>query len=365
MHKNSLDYPVEFVQDAFGESDALAKMLAGVTGAQSPRVLIVADQNVAQRTDGLGTKIGRYVRAHGISLAGNPVVIGGGEKAKLDDMQSALRVASAILANRLGRRDAVLVIGGGSVMDAACWAASQAGGGVPVVRVPTTPEAMIDAAFAEYAAIDSSAVKDAMRVKASPAGVVVDTMFAQTVLDGVWRGGVGEAVRLGLARDASLLKKLLPLAGAYRNRDAKTLDEVVALAYAARTKKGATTFALWSAMRLQEMSGWKLPHGYAVSIGVLVDLSYAVAAGVVKAEVRDSVIGFFAECGTLDGLVHSQYLLQQADSLLEGVADWRRASPDGTVEVLSGVGKTKGVDGLDEAVFKESLKYLVSLPSKR
>ena len=364
MHKNSLNYPVEFVQDAFGESDALAKMLAGAAGASSSRVLIVADQNVAQRTEGLGTKIGRYVRAHGISLAGSPVVIGGGEKAKLDDMQSALRVASAILSNRLGCRDVVLVLGGGSVMDAACWAAAQAGGGVPVVRVPTTPEAMIDAAFAEYAAINSSAVKDAMRVKTSPAGVIVDTTFAATVLDGVWRGGVGEAVRLGLARDASLLKKLLPLASSYRRRDQSALDDVVSLSFAARSKKGSTSFAMWSAMRLQEMSGWKLPHGYAVSIGVLVDLSYAVVAGVVKEQVRDSVIEFFAECGTLDGLVHSQYLLQQANSLMDGIADWRRASQDGTVEILTGVGKTKNVDGLDEAVFRESLKYLVSLPAK-
>ncbi len=366
MHKNCLNYPVEFVKDAFGESDVLAKMLkGGREGESAPRVLIVADQNVAQRTEGLGSKIGRYVHAHGIVLAGKPVVIGGGEKAKLDSMQSSLRVASAILSGRLGQRDVVLVIGGGSVMDAACWAAAQTGGGVPVVRVPTTPEAMLDAAFAEYAAVNSSSVKDALRVKVSPAGVVVDTMFAATVLDGVWRGGVGEAVRLALARDASLFRKLLPLADAYRSRDAKTLDDIVFLVHATRTKKGATTFALWSAMRLQEMSGWKLPHGYAVSIGVLVDLSYAVAAGAVKEEVRDSVVRFFAECGTLDGLVHSQYLLQQADGLLEGVGDWCRASQDGTVEVLAGVGKTKGVSGLDEAVFKESLKYLVSLPSKR
>ena len=364
MHRNSLSYPVEFVQDAFGESDALAKMLTGA-GASAPRVLIVADQNVVQRIDGIGTKIGRYVRSHGISLSGTPVVMGGGEKAKLDDMQSALKVASAILSGRLGRRDVVLVIGGGSVMDAACWAAAQSGGGVPVVRVPTTPEAMLDAAFAEYAALDSSAAKDALRVRAQPAGVVVDTTFASTVLDGVWRGGVGEAVRLALARDAAALRKLTPLAEAYRGRSASALDKIVSIAYSVRTRKGATSFALWSAMRLQEMSGWKLPHGYAVSIGVLVDLSYAVVSGAVPESARDDVVGFFAECGTLDGLVHSQYLLQQVDGLLAGVGDWCRASQDGTVEVLAEVGKTKCVEKLDEAAVRDALKYLVSLPIRR
>ena len=56
------------------------------------------------------------------------------------------------------------------------------------------------AAFAEYAALDTFAVKDALRVKSIPSGVVVDTSFASTVLDGVWRGGIGEAVRFALAR---------------------------------------------------------------------------------------------------------------------------------------------------------------------
>ena len=98
MHKNCLTYPVEFVSDAFGESDALAKMLlGGREGAAVPRVFIVADQNVVQRTEGLGTRIGRYVRTYGIELAGSPVVVGGGEKAKLDDAQSGLMVVSEIL----------------------------------------------------------------------------------------------------------------------------------------------------------------------------------------------------------------------------------------------------------------------------
>ena len=366
MHKNCLTYPVEFVSDAFGESDALAKMLlGGREGAAVPRVFIVADQNVVQRTEGLGTRIGRYVRTYGIELAGSPVVVGGGEKAKLDDAQSGLMVVSEILRAEIGGGDVVLAIGGGSVMDVAGWAAAQTAGGVPIVRMPTTPEAMLDAAFAEYAAVDTYSVKDALRVRSVPAGVVVDTTFASTVLDGVWRGGVGEAVRFALARDAAFFKKLMPMASAYRNRDLDALDEIVATTYAVRAKKGGTSLALWPAMRLQAMSGWKLPHGYAVAIGVLVEVAYATVSGVVQEKVRDAVIDFFAECGTLDGLVHSQYLLQRADGLLRGVDEWRRSSADGSIEVLAGVGKTKQVSELDIEQFREALKYLVSFPSRR
>lgn len=364
MHKNCLTYPVEFVKNVFGESsDALAKMLLnGREGAPAPRVLLVADQNVVQRTEGLGMKIGRYVHTHGIELAGSPVVVGGGERAKMDDMQSAVRVATAMLGARLGRSDFVLAIGGGALLDVAGWAAAQVMGGIPVIRMPTTPEAMLDAAFADYSALNSASVKDAFRVWSIPAGVIVDTSFAQTVLDGVWRGGIGEAVRLSLARDSALLKRITAMATPYHGRDQAALDDIVSAAFASRNKKGGTTLALWSALRLQAMSGWKLPHGYAVSIGVLIDLAYAVIAGNVTESARDKIIDLFSECGTLDGLVHSQYLLQQQDALLSGLDDWRRTSPGGSVEVLAGVGKVKTTAEPDIGHFREALKYLVSLP---
>ena len=364
MHKNCLPYPVEFAKDAFGESDALAKMLlSGRDGAQ--RVFIVADQNVVQRTEGLGMKIGRYVRTHEIDLAGSPVVVGGGEKAKLDDAHTALMVASEMQRARICRNDIVLAIGGGTVLDVAGWSAAQTCGGIGVVRMPTTPEGMLDAAFSEYAALDFPYKKDALRVKSVPVGVVVDTTFASTVLDGVWRGGIGEAMRLALARDAAFLKKLLSAAQAYCVRDEEVLDDIVSSAYAVRAKKGGTSLALWSAMRLQSMSGWKLPHGYAVVIGVLVDVAYAAAIGAVTEDTRDAVVEFFDECGTLDGLVHSQHLLQQADSLLGGLDDWMRVSPEASFEVLSGVGKAKKVASLDSSVYREVFKYLVSVPARR
>ena len=56
MQKNSSKFPVEFVDDAFGDSPVLADVLKKVTGSEKPKMLIVADLNVVQRTDGLGDR---------------------------------------------------------------------------------------------------------------------------------------------------------------------------------------------------------------------------------------------------------------------------------------------------------------------
>ena len=360
MRKNCFGYPVEFVENAFGESDVLASTLKKVTGSDEPKVLIVADMNVVQRIEGLGSKIGRYVQEHGIRLAGSPVVISGGEKVKADNLQSALKIVSDLLSAKIGRNDVVLAIGGDTVLDVAGYAASQVRGGVKLVRMPTTPASMMDAAYADYAAVDSATVKDALRVPSVPAAVVIDTGFAASVLDGVWRGGIGEAVRLAAACDAALLGKLEKLAASYRDRDVSALGEIVKAVHAVRAKKGGTSLGLWAAFRLESMSGYKLPHGYAVSIGLCADLGYAVGKELLKPEVRERIIGLLSTCGALDGINHSSHLLSQAENLMFGLDAWALSSGSASIVVPCGVGKSVEEPAPDKEVFAQVLKKLSS-----
>ena len=363
MQKSCFSYPVEFTDDAFGESDVLADTLRKVTGSDEPKVLIVADMNVVQRTEGLGSKIGRYVQGHKIRLAGSPVVIGGGEKIKADNLQSALKIVSEILSAKIGRNDVVLAIGGGTILDVAGYAAAQVRGGVKLVRMPTTPAAMMDAAYADYAAVDSATVKDALRVPSVPAAVVIDTGFAASVLDGVWRGGISEAVRLAVASDAALLKKIESLAEAYRGRDMSALGEIAKAVHAVRAKKGGSPFAQWSAFRLESLSGYKLPHGYAVSIGICIDLGYAVEKGHLKPADRDRVVTLLGSCGALDGLTHSGHLLNQTENLLCGLDAWALSSGCPVIEIPYGIGKTEDEPAPDRGVYGAVLKNLSAAPT--
>ncbi len=358
MQKSCFSYPVELVTDAFGEDETLAKILGGATeGSPRPKVLIVADLNVVQRVSGLGAKIGRYVQARALQLAGSPVVISGGEKAKVDSQASVQQIVNAALDAKLGRHDFVLAIGGGTILDLAGYAAAQVRGGIPLVRMPTTPAAMLDAAYADYAAVDTVNVKDALRVPSVPAAVVIDVAFAASVLDGVWRGGISEAVRLALAKDATLFKKLAALAGDYRSRSADALGEIVRLVLAVRAKKGSTSLAQWSALRLEAMSGYKLPHGYAVSIGILIEIAAAGAAGKLKAKDLETVKSLLSQCGALDGLSHSQHLLNQTESLLRGLDAWYLSRAEPEIEQLTGFGKSAWANP-EVSVYAEVIRHL-------
>lgn len=339
MAVGKIGYPVEFVEDVFGESSALADIIKGISEGRPARILIVADMNVVNRTPGLGAKIGRYVNAHDIQLATNPVVISGGEKAKSENLQSVMKVISGMLEARLTKDDCVLAIGGGSILDVVGYAAAQVRGGMKVVRIPTTPSAMLGSAFANFAAVDYLSVKDALRVASQPAGVLVDISFAKTVMDGVWRSGFCEAMRLAAVSDASFLKNLAKLAVGYRERDMAVFAQVVEGSWATRQKKGPSTFGSWATARLESMSGYRLPYGYALAIGLCVDLDYAVAKGILAEKDKAFIRDVLAQSGALDLMINSRHLLNQVENVLLGLDAWSLCPTSVGIEMPAGLGK--------------------------
>ena len=355
-------YPVVFADNMFAvENTAVVETLRAVSGDERPRVMLVADMNVVQRTEGLGTSIGKYVQAHGLALAGAPVVIGGGEKIKTDGMQSVLKIVEAALEAKIGKNDIMMAIGGGTILDVAGYAVSQVRGGVKLVRVPTTIASMTDAAFADNAAMDNGHVKDALRVPCRPAAVIVDVSYAKTVLDGVWRGGVGELVRFAAVKDATLMKKIAKNAEALKERNFEVLSDAVRDCVSAHVKWGATGFALWSAARLEAMSGWKLPHGYAVPIGICIDCAYAVEKGLLKEDHQEFICRALADCGALDGLSHSHHLLSQADNILFGLDAWRLSNGSERITIPSGIGKSEDIDSVDREAMKKVIKEFLAV----
>ena len=108
------------------------------------------------------------------------------------------------------------------------------------------------------------------------------------------------------------------------------------------------------------MSGYKLPHGYAVAIGICIDLGYAVETGLMKPGDRDAVLEILQACGALDGLAHSGHLLSQADNLLFGLDAWLLSAVDRKVAVPAGIGKVQAVGEVDREAFRAVVKKVVS-----
>lgn len=362
--ENKKGYKVNFIDDMFNEeSTEFSDILRSLSNSETPSVLLVADQNVVQKTQSLGTRIGRYFQKYDIKMVSAPVVLSGGEKNKADNFQSVMTLISSMVDSKIGSNDIVVALGGGALLDVAGYVASQVRGGVKFVRVPTTPAAMVDGAFAEVANIDYQSVKDAVRVPCIPDSVVIDARFASTVLDGVWRGGLGEIVRHAAVKDSSLMKKFAKVVEKLKDRDLNAFKEILVATVESRVKKGASDFALWSANRLESMSGYKLPHGYAVPIGICIDCAYAVEKKFMKESDQEFVCRALADCGALDGLVHSHHLLSQADNILYGLDAWRLSTGSEAVTMPASLGKSDIEKTPDREAFKKVIKEFLAVSS--
>ncbi len=361
VRKTAEACPVRISEGLFAvENLTLVETLREVTGQEKPRVLLVADQNVVQRTENLGTRIGKYVKTHGIELAGVPLVLGGGEKVKSDNLQSLSKVISSALEAKVGKEDALMVLGGGSVLDVAGYAAAQVRGGLKLVRVPTTLAAMVDTAFATTAALNGNGIKDSLRLPSVPAAVLIDPFFTRTILDGVWRGGLGEIIRQAAVCDAPLLRKIVKNMEALKKRDKAVSGEVLADIVALRQKKEGTDFALWSALRLETMSSYKLPHGYAVPIAICIECAYAVKKGLLKESDQEFICRALVDCGALDGLSHSHHLLSQPEIVLQGLDSWRLSTGTASVTLPAGIGKSALEASPDREIYSSVMKELLA-----
>ena len=355
-------YPIEIVDDVFAEGNAtLADTLKAIAGTDAAKVALVADANVVQRTEGLGLKIGKYFKEHGITLAASPVVISGGEKIKADGLQSAMLVATSLVDARIGANDVVIALGGGTVLDVTGYVAAQVRGGLKLLRMPTTPAAMIDAAFADAAAVDGVAVKDALSVHCEPAAVVIDPTFTKTILDGVWCAGFGEAVRYAAVCDAALMKRLAKRAEAIKTRDFDAMRDTISDCVKSRAGAAFAPFAQWCAARLESMSGYKLPHGYAVAIAICIDCAYAVKKRLMDEDDQELVCRALADCGALDGLSHSHYLLANHESLMKGVDAWALMRGSEAIPLPGALGKSVEEKKPDRAAYAEVLEGLLAV----
>jgi 3-dehydroquinate synthetase len=101
-----------------------------------------------------------------------------------------------MLAEGCGRDTCVVALGGGVVGDLAGFVAATYMRGVPVVQVPTTLLAMVDAAIGGKTAVDTPHGKNLIGAFHQPARVVIDVSFLATLPARHRSNGLAEVLKV-------------------------------------------------------------------------------------------------------------------------------------------------------------------------
>ncbi len=180
----------------------------------------------------------------------------------------------------LGRKDAVVSLGGGAATDVAGFAAATWLRGVDIVHVPTTLLAMVDAAVGGKTGINTEAGKNLVGAFHQPAAVLVDLDTLTTLPRNELVAGMAEVVKAGFIADPVILELIESDPHAAVDPAGTVLPELVRRAIAVKAEVVAADekesalreilnygHTLAHAIERRERYRWR--HGAAVSVGLV------------------------------------------------------------------------------------------------
>jgi 3-dehydroquinate synthase len=161
-----------------------------------------------------------------------------GEEAK--SLQVAEIVYRQLALREMHRGDVLVALGGGVTGDLTGFVAATYMRGLPVIQVPTTLVAHVDAAIGGKTAVNLPEGKNLVGAFHQPVAVLADVGTLSTLPDREFRSGLAEVAKYGLAVDPSILETLEGRIDGVRARDPSVLEDLVAACVRA---KAATVVA--------------------------------------------------------------------------------------------------------------------------
>ncbi len=230
------------------------------------RIAIVTDSNVAKL----------YLSPLNESLTGAgydvcSYVFSAGEQNKR--MHTLADILEFFAGQRLTRKDCVVALGGGVTGDMAGFAAGCYLRGVRYVQVPTTLLAAVDSSVGGKTAVDLTAGKNLAGLFHQPSLVLCDTDCFNTLSPDEFANGAAEAIKTGILDDESLFSLF------ETDHVNLQINDIVSrcVAFKARVvEQDETETGLRKTLNLghtvghaiEKCSGFTLPHGHAVAVGL-------------------------------------------------------------------------------------------------
>ncbi len=262
------------------------------------RPIVIADSNVAPL----------HAAPIAAALNADLLVFPAGEASKTREQWSAL--TDELLARQLGRDTVVVAVGGGVCGDLAGFVAATYLRGVPVVQVPTSLVAMIDAAIGGKTGVDTRHGKNLVGAFHQPRLVLVDPLALRSLPAAHRRAGMAEAIKHGAIADesyfhwiaahgAALLSPSLAPSLAERLVRSSVAVKVGVVAGDEREagRRRILNFGHTIGHAIEHLSGYTLLHGEAIAIGMVAEARLGELAEVTLPGLAEDVAELCAAFG--------------------------------------------------------------------
>lgn len=192
-----VSYEVRMSEDAFDPADEALLEPAPAAGG-SRRRFVVIDARVERLH---GERIRAYLDHHGVEYRMHVVEIDETVK-EIATVEDIVRAVDAFGIDR--RREPLIAVGGGVLMDIVGLVASLYRRGTPVVRVPTTLIGLVDAGVGVKTGVNFNGHKNRLGTYFPASLTLLDRSFLATVDRRHIANGLAEILKMALIKDARL-----------------------------------------------------------------------------------------------------------------------------------------------------------------
>ena len=268
----TLPYPVHVGHGLLGDLPELVPELA-----RAHRIAVVTDEIVGPI----------YARSIAHSLGEDRsilITLPPGEEHK--SRETWARVTDALLAARFGRDSLLIALGGGVIGDLTGFVAATYLRGVPVLQVPTTLLAMVDASIGGKTGVDTPHGKNLVGAFHPPVAVVadLDTLDTLPVHESV--NGLAEALKHGVIADPAYFGAVAVTdlgAADWRaivNGSVAIKTHVVAADEREHGLRKVLNLGHTIGHAVEQLMEYSVPHGACVAYGLLAETRIAIALGI-------------------------------------------------------------------------------------
>ena len=233
------------------------------------RIFVVTDRNVNRH--------GHLAALLGTSHHAEYIIDPPGEHSK--NMQTVQSIVDRMEELGYGRDSLVLAMGGGTVGDAAGFAASIFKRGVPCIHLPTTTLSQADSAIGGKTGVDSPLSKNAYGTFHHPIRVYMDCSTLLTLDERSFRAGLAESVKHGMIADGhffaflersteSILKREEPALAQLARKNSAIKGAIVYQDPYEENLRCILNYGHTIGHAVETASGLSLLHGEAVAIGI-------------------------------------------------------------------------------------------------
>jgi 3-dehydroquinate synthase len=268
-------YSIDLYHNWLSNSAAVMNTLAPQINQK--KTVIISDSNVAKL---YGNTLATILHCPIFTFPAGEAHKTRQQKAQLEDQ---------LLQQQFHRDTLVIAIGGGVVTDLAGYLAATFHRGIPVVYIPTTTLAIVDAAIGGKTGINTEHGKNTIGAFKQPQKVIIDLQLLRSLTAQQWQDGLVETTKHALIADSDFFSSLSEV-NTLATLEQNTLADVLIKSLNIKRKiiekdeqeshcRKTLNLGHTLGHAIEKYSQYQISHGQAVQLGIELESFIAVKRG--------------------------------------------------------------------------------------